>query len=62
MKKIYIRLLLPLALLFTLWQVSPSNLSAQTFQVDTILYNGNSSKFINLVLMSDGFQDRKSVV
>jgi IgA Peptidase M64 len=33
----------------------PVSVSAQTFQVDTILYNGNSSKFINLVFMSEGF-------
>ena len=29
---------------------------AQTFVVDTIQYNGNSNKFINLVFMGDGFQ------
>lgn len=30
--------------------------SAQTFQTDTILYNGNPSKFINIVFISEGFQ------
>lgn len=44
----------PLGCLLAL--LSPCLSSAQTFQVDTILYNGNPSKFINLVFMSDGFQ------
>ncbi|HOZ88231.1 MAG TPA: M64 family metallopeptidase, partial [Bacteroidia bacterium] len=30
--------------------------SAQTFTVDTILYNGNSNNYIDLVFMGDGFQ------
>lgn len=29
---------------------------AQTFQVDTILYNGDPNKFINFVFMGDGYQ------
>lgn len=29
---------------------------AQVFSVDTVLYNGSSSKLINLVFMGDGFQ------
>lgn len=33
-----------------------TGLSAQTYQTDTIFYNGSSSKFINIVFVSEGFQ------
>lgn len=33
-----------------------NNVSAQSFTVDTILYNGTPDKFINFVFMGDGFQ------
>lgn len=41
--------------LFPAW-TGTFNASAQTFSVDTILYNGNPNKYINLVFMGDGFQ------
>jgi hypothetical protein len=31
------------------------NVIAQQFDIDTILYNGNSNKFINIVILSDGY-------
>ena len=34
-----------------------SEIKAQVFVVDTILYNGDPNKFINMVFMSDGFQE-----
>lgn len=34
-----------------------STLHAQTFQLDTILYNGDPNKFINFVFMGDGYQN-----
>ena len=45
---------------FVLYLVFPGSglsiISAQIFPVDTILYNGNTSRFINLVYLGDGFQ------
>jgi len=54
MKKVYTRLLL-LALTFILSHTN-ADLFAQEFPVDTILYNGDPSKFINLLFVGDGFQ------
>jgi hypothetical protein len=34
-----------------------SEVKAQVFVVDTIMYNGDPNKFINMVFMSDGFQE-----
>lgn len=39
---------------FTILFVSP--ISAQVFDVDTLLYNGNNDSHINLVILSDGYQ------
>lgn len=35
------------------------NVNAQTFQVDTILYNGDPNKFINIVFIGDGYQNNE---
>jgi hypothetical protein len=56
MEKLYHRLLLQIVFSFTLCQASQFNLSAQTFELDTILYHGDPSKFINFVVLGDGFQ------
>ncbi len=45
-----------LALVGLFAQINPAISNAQIFPVDTIRYNGNPSKFINLVFLSDGFQ------
>ncbi len=55
MKNTVPRILRSTALTCLLLQASPAPSSAQTFTVDTILYNGSPSKFINLVFLGDGF-------
>lgn len=45
MKKIYLVCLL----------LSFSNLKAQTYDVDTLLYNGDINKLINIVILGDGY-------
>jgi hypothetical protein len=35
------------------------NVCAQNFDVDTLLYNGNSDKHINLVILSDGYTENE---
>lgn len=42
-------------LMLTLTVLSVFALKAQTFDVDTILYNGDPTKFINIVFMGDGY-------
>ncbi|HLG36432.1 MAG TPA: M64 family metallopeptidase, partial [Bacteroidia bacterium] len=56
MKRLHSQWLLPLVLAIALWQVTAREVSAQTFQVDTIWYSGSPDKYINLVFMGDGFQ------
>jgi hypothetical protein len=36
-----------------------ANSRAQSFAIDTVLYNGNPGKFINLVFMGDGFREEE---
>lgn len=42
---------------FLLTFLSLLTLNAQTFDVDTILYNGDDEKLINIVIISDGYQE-----
>ena len=56
MKKAFNSFRLSLALLLSMSPFVSNILSAQVFQVDTILYNGNPSRFINFVFLGDGFQ------
>lgn len=55
MKKIYRNIALPI--IMVLAQMITPVVQAQTFPVDTLLYNGNPNKFINFVFLSDGFQN-----
>ena len=41
------------SLVFWLFFINP--LSAQQFDVDTLVYNGNNDKYINLVILGDGY-------
>jgi hypothetical protein len=42
--------------LFILILFLSSIMQAQTFTIDTILYNGNPNKFLNIVFLGDGYQ------
>jgi len=44
--------------LFTILILS-SNVKAQTFPVDSVLFNGDPNKFINIVFMGDGYQQNE---
>lgn len=57
MKKIYRSITLPIIIAFAMTQMITSGVQAQTFPVDTLLYNGNPNKFINIVFLGDGFQN-----